>query len=74
MSAPAIGRQRPSSALDLSLVNMPDHRMLGRTLIANRPSASLGSVDSVVEAFDVAVGKILLPVRGLDDAHDSRAS
>jgi ABC-type uncharacterized transport system auxiliary subunit len=39
---------------------MPDHRMLGRTLITESAPASLNSVDSIVEAFDVAVGKILL--------------
>ena len=48
------------AALDLSLVKMPDHRMLGRTLITELASASLNGVDSIVEAFDVAVGKILL--------------
>lgn len=48
------------AALDLSLVKMPDHRMLGRTLITESAPASLNSVDSIVEAFDVAVGKILL--------------
>ena len=56
------GDQLPMAvaALDLSLVKMPDHRMLGRTLITELASASLNGVDSVVEAFDVAVGKILL--------------
>ena len=56
------GDQLPTAvvALDLSLVKMPDHRMLGRTLITESASASLNSVDSIVEAFDVAVGKILL--------------
>ena len=56
------GDQLPMAvaALDLSLVKMPDHRMLGRTLITESAPASLNSVDSIVEAFDVAVGKILL--------------
>ena len=56
------GDQLPTAvvALDLSLVKMPDHRMLGRTLITESAPASLNSVDSIVEAFDVAVGKILL--------------
>jgi ABC-type uncharacterized transport system auxiliary subunit len=55
------GDQLPMAvtALDLSLVRMPDHRMLGRTLITESAPASLNSVDSVIEAFDVAVGKLL---------------
>jgi cholesterol transport system auxiliary component len=48
------------TAFDLSLVKMPDHRMLGRTLVTESAPASFNSVDSVVEAFDVAVGKTLL--------------
>jgi cholesterol transport system auxiliary component len=56
------GDQLPMAvaALDLSLVKMPDHRMLGRTLITESAPASLNGVDGVVEAFDVAVGKVLL--------------
>jgi cholesterol transport system auxiliary component len=56
------GDQLPMAvaALNLSLVKMPDHRMLGRTLLTESASASINRVDSVVEAFDVAVGKILL--------------
>jgi cholesterol transport system auxiliary component len=47
-------------ALDLGLVAMPDHRRLGRTLLSEQSPASHNSVDSIVEAFDVAVGNILL--------------
>ncbi len=46
-------------ALDLGLVRMPNHRMLARALVVERSPASNNSVESVVEAFDVAVGKIL---------------
>ena len=46
-------------ALDLVLVKMPDHRMLARTLLVERSLASSNSVESVVEAFDVAIGKLL---------------
>jgi ABC-type uncharacterized transport system auxiliary subunit len=42
-----------------SPVKMTDHRMLARTLLVERSSTSSNSVESVVEAFDVAVGKIL---------------
>ena len=62
------------AALDLSLVKMPDHRMLGRTLITESAPASLNSVDSIVEAFDVAVGKILLRCVAWTTSTISRAS
>jgi cholesterol transport system auxiliary component len=54
--------QLPSAvvALDVSLVKMPDHRLIGRTLITETSAAARNSVDAIVEAFDVAVGKILL--------------
>jgi cholesterol transport system auxiliary component len=54
--------QPPSAvvALDLSLVKMPDRQMIGRTLITESTPAARNSVDSVVEAFDAAVGKILV--------------
>jgi cholesterol transport system auxiliary component len=70
------GDQLPTAvvALDLSLVKMPDHRMLGRTLITESASASLNSVDSIVEAFDVAVGKILLRCVAWTTSTISRAS
>jgi cholesterol transport system auxiliary component len=47
-------------ALSLGLIKMPDHRMLARTLVAERSPASSNSVESVVEAFDVAGRKVLL--------------
>jgi cholesterol transport system auxiliary component len=47
-------------ALALGLVKMPDHRMLGRTLVTDQSRAATNSVDSVVEAFDVVVGKVVL--------------
>jgi len=55
------GDQLPTAviAFALSLVKMPDHRMLARTLLVERTSASSNSVESVVEAFDVALRKIL---------------
>jgi cholesterol transport system auxiliary component len=46
--------------LDLGLVEMPSHRRVGHTLLSEQSPASHNSVDSVVEAFDVAVGNILL--------------
>ncbi len=46
--------------LDMSLVKMPDHRMINRTLITETSAAARNSVDAVVEAFDVAIGKVLL--------------
>jgi cholesterol transport system auxiliary component len=46
-------------ALTLSLISMPDRRMVGETVITESSPASHNSLDSVVEAFDVAVGKIL---------------
>ena len=56
------GQQTPSVVvtLDFSLVKMPDHQMIGRTLITESSSAARDNVDSVVEAFDVAVGKALV--------------
>jgi cholesterol transport system auxiliary component len=47
-------------SVDLDLVRMPDHRMLGHTLLTNTAVASRNSVDSVVLAFDVVVGRILV--------------
>jgi cholesterol transport system auxiliary component len=54
--------QLPSAivAIDISLVKMPDHRMIGRTLITETSAAARNSVDAIVEAFDVAIGKTLL--------------
>jgi cholesterol transport system auxiliary component len=56
-----MGDQPPTAviAFALSLVKMPDHRMLARTLLVERSSASGNSVESVVEAFDVVLGRIL---------------
>ena len=56
------GQQAPSVvvALDFSLVKMPEHQMIGRTLITKSSSAARNSVDSVVEAFDVTMGKTLV--------------
>ena len=55
------GDQPPTAviALALSTVKMPGHRMPARTLLMERSSASSNSVESVVEAFDVALGQIL---------------
>jgi len=55
------GDQLPMAvvAFDLSVVKMPDRRMLGRTLLTESSPASRNSIDSIVEAFDVAIGKIL---------------
>ena len=74
MPARAISRQWPSSALDLSLVKMPEHQMPSRMLITESASASRNSIDSVVEAFDVAVGKILLRCVAWTTSTISRAS
>ena len=46
-------------ALVLSLVRMPDREMIGQTVIMEMSSASRNDVDEIVEAFDVAVGKVL---------------
>jgi cholesterol transport system auxiliary component len=58
---PDPGSELPTAvvAFDLSVVKMPDHRMLGRTLLSESAPASRNSVDGVVEAFDIAVGKLL---------------
>ena len=47
-------------SLSLGLIKMPDHRMLARTLVTEESPASSNSVESVAEAFDVAVGRMLL--------------
>ena len=46
--------------LALSLVRMPDRQMVGQTVITESSPASRNNLDSVVEAFDVAVGKVLV--------------
>jgi cholesterol transport system auxiliary component len=46
-------------ALVLSLVRMPDRQMAGQTLITATASAARNDLDSIVEAFDVAVGKAM---------------
>jgi cholesterol transport system auxiliary component len=46
--------------LTLSLVRMPDRQMVGQTVITESSPASRNSLDNIVEAFDVAVGKILV--------------
>lgn len=46
-------------ALVLSLVRMPDRQMAGQTLITAMASAARNDLDSIVEAFDVAVGKAM---------------
>ena len=68
--------ERPMAVvvLDLSLVKMPDRRMLGRTLMMESAAAARNSVDGVVEAFDVAVGKILLRCVAWTTSTISRAS
>jgi len=47
-------------ALALSLVRMPERQMVGQTVITESSSASRNTLDSIVEAFDVAVGKVLV--------------
>jgi cholesterol transport system auxiliary component len=53
------GEQPPSVAVawSLSLVKMPGRQMANRMLVTESAPASRNSIDSVVEAFDVAVGK-----------------
>jgi cholesterol transport system auxiliary component len=53
--------QPPSAVItcDFGLIKMPDHRILAHTLITNSAVASRNNLDSVVEAFDVALGKML---------------
>ena len=58
-AAPGDDRPAVVVTLALSLVRMPDRRMVGQTVITEASPASHNSLDSVVEAFDVAVGKIL---------------
>lgn len=55
------GEQPPSVAVawSLSLVKMPGRQMANRLLVTESAPASRNSIDSVVEAFDVAVGKAL---------------
>jgi cholesterol transport system auxiliary component len=55
------GDQPPNAvvALDLSLVKMPERRMIGRTLVTETAPATRNSLDGVVEAFDAAIGKAL---------------
>ncbi len=55
------GEQPPSVAVawSLSLVKMPGRQMANRLLVTELAPASRNSIDSVVEAFDVAVGKAL---------------
>jgi cholesterol transport system auxiliary component len=57
----APGEQPPAVVvtLALGLVRMPDRQVAGQTVITETSPASRNSLDSVVEAFDVAVGKIL---------------
>ena len=47
-------------ASTFSLVRMPERHMVDRMLVTETSSASQNSLDSIVEAFDVAVGKILV--------------
>jgi cholesterol transport system auxiliary component len=57
----APGEQPPAVVvtLALGLVRMPDRQVAGQTVITETSPASRNSLDSVVEAFDIAVGKIL---------------
>jgi cholesterol transport system auxiliary component len=57
----APGEQPPAVVVTLALclVRMPDRQVAGQTVITETSPASRNSLDSVVEAFDVAVGKIL---------------
>jgi cholesterol transport system auxiliary component len=53
------GELLPSVAVawSLSLVKMPGRQMASRMLVAESAPAARNSIDNVVEAFDVAVGK-----------------
>lgn len=53
------GEQAPAAvvAWSLSLVKMPGRQMANRMLITEAVPAARNSIDSVVEAFDAAVGK-----------------
>jgi cholesterol transport system auxiliary component len=46
-------------SLDLRLLRLSGHETVGRTLIAEHDAAARNDVRSVVEAFDVATGKVL---------------
>jgi cholesterol transport system auxiliary component len=54
--------QPPSAviACEFRLIKMPDHRILAQTLLTNSAVASRNALDSVVEAFDIALGKMLV--------------
>jgi ABC-type uncharacterized transport system auxiliary subunit len=46
-------------SLDLRLVRLPGHRDDGRALITEHDAAARNDLRSVVQAFDVATGKLL---------------
>ena len=58
----AASQDRPAAVvtLALGLVRMPDRRLVGQTVMTESSPATRNSLDSVVEAFDVAVAKILV--------------
>jgi hypothetical protein len=47
------------TALDLNPVKVPGHRMFGRKFVTESALASGSSLDSVIEAFDLAASKII---------------
>jgi cholesterol transport system auxiliary component len=47
-------------ALSLSLVRMPDHRMVGQTVMSESAPASSNSLDGIIETFDLVVGRVLM--------------
>jgi cholesterol transport system auxiliary component len=47
-------------ALALSLVRMPDHHMVEQTVMSDSAPAPSNTLDSIVETFDVVVGRVLM--------------
>lgn len=46
-------------SLDMRLVRLPAHRMVGHELISEQSTAERNQMNSVIQAFDVATGKAL---------------
>jgi cholesterol transport system auxiliary component len=60
------GDQPPIVVVNLiaTLVRMPSRHVIGSVLIAEQAAAAGRSLDSIVEAFDTAVGKVLTRIVG----------
>ena len=69
------GDQPPNAVvtMQLVLVKMPDHRIVGNSLVTASTAATDNSVDSAVEAFDAAVGKALTQCIAWTDARVGHA-